>query len=86
MALTGREPEIKSDDPVFVVLFSGSLRLALRGGPGSAVYTDIESPTCVFMNGGPIWYGTGPWVDSNGNKGTPEPAPLMDRDLPAPLP
>lgn len=84
--LTGREPEIKPDRPAFAVLFEGSIRLPLRGGPGSPSYQDIESATCVFIDGAPIWYVTGPWEDSLGNKGTPEPAPLMDRDLPPALP
>lgn len=84
--LTGREPEIKPDRPAFAVLFEGSIRLPFRGGQGSATYADIESATCVFIDGAPIWYVTGPWEDSLGNKGTPEPAPLMDRDLPPALP
>jgi len=84
--LTGREPEIKSDSPAFVVLFEGTLRLPLRGGPGAPTYQDIQGATCTFSDGMPIWYMTGPWEDSLGNKGTPEPAPLMDRDLPPALP
>lgn len=86
IALTGREPEIQSDEPVLAVQFGGTIQLGIRGGPGSAGFVDIENATCVAFDGSPTWYNTGPWVDENGNRGTPEPAPFMDRSLPAPLP
>jgi hypothetical protein len=81
--LTGDEPEIKTDQPAFVVLYSGTIRLPLRG---QAVYSDITGATCVFIDGWPTWFSTGPWVDPLGNTGTPLPAPLMDKKLPPPLP
>lgn len=84
--LTGREPEIQSDAPVFVVQFQGTVRLPLRGGPGSAAYTDIDGPTCVVYGGDATWYLTGPWVDSNGSKGVPGKGALVDKTLPAPVP
>lgn len=84
--LTGREPELQVDEPVFAVQYAGVIRLPLRGGPGSAVFKDVDGPTCVVLDGWPIWYITGPWSDSLGNHGVPEPAPYRDRLLPAPLP
>jgi hypothetical protein len=84
--LTGREPEIQSDAPVFVVEFTGPLRLPLRGGVGSAAYRDIDNATCAVIDGWPIWYATGSWVDSLGNRGAPEQAPMPDKSLPTPLP
>ena len=84
--ITGREPEIQSDDRTFVVLFSGSIRLPLRGGQGAPSFLDIENATCAMLQGHPTWYMTGAWTDSTGKTGTPEPAALMDKNLPAPLP
>ncbi len=84
--LTGREPEIQRDSPAFVVQFSGPIRLVTRGGPGSAAYVDIQGATCVVLDGAPVWYMSGPWTYPNGQTGTPEPAPLDTKDLPAPLP
>jgi len=84
--LTGREPEVKSDEPVFVALFSGTIRLPYRGGPGAPAYKDVQNATCAVLDGQAIWWITGPWTDSTGKSGTPEPASLMDKVLPAPLP
>jgi hypothetical protein len=84
--LTGREPELQVDEPIFAVQYAGVIRLPLRGGPGSPAYKDIDGPTCVVLDGWPIWYVTGPWTDSLGNHGVPEPAPYLDRTLPSPLP
>ncbi len=85
--LTGREPEIQSDAPVFVVQLAGTIRLPIRGGRGAPGYLDVEDATCVVLGDGwPTWYVTGPSVDSAGNRRTPEPAPYMDKSLPAPLP
>jgi len=84
--LTGREPEIQRDTPAFVVQYSGQIRLPLRGGPGSAGYTDATGTTCVVLDGAPRFYITGPATDSLGRPSTPEPAPLDTKDLPAPLP
>ena len=86
LPLTGREPEIKRGGPVFAVLFSGTIQLPLRGGIGGAAFIDVERASCVLLDGSPGWWVTGPWVDSAGRRGTPEPALFMDRTLPAPLP
>jgi hypothetical protein len=83
--LTGREPEIQSDSPAFVVQFTGRIRLWDRAGPESAPFTDSEDATCVMLDEWPTWYVTGPWFDSDGRH-APEPAPMMDKTLPAPLP
>lgn len=81
--LTGDEPEVKSEEPAFVVLYTGTIRLPLRG---EASYADATGATCIYLEGHPMWFGTGPWLNSLGNKGDPLPAPLMDRVLPEPLP
>ena len=70
LPLTGREPEIKRGGPVFAVLFSGTITLPLRAG--GAAFVDVERASCVFLDGSPGWWVTGPWVDfcwSAGNAG-----------------
>lgn len=83
VAFTGREPEIQVGGSAFVVRYNGTIRLPLRGG---AAYTDAENVTCAVIGGVPRWFLTGPSVDALGNRTEPEPAPLMDRVLPALLP
>jgi hypothetical protein len=84
--LTGQEPEIQNDSPAFVVQFSGTIPLPVIGGRGSGRGGPIIDPLCVVLKGLPIWFATGPWMDSNGHIETPKPAPLDTRALPAPLP
>ena len=84
LPLTGREPEIKRGGPVFAVLFSGTITLPVRAG--GAAFVKVDHASCVLLDGSPGWWTTGPWVDSVGRRGTPEPALFMDKTLPAPLP
>jgi hypothetical protein len=84
--LTGREPEIQTDSPAFVVQFSGTIRMNPRGQPGHPAYVDAQGVTCIVLNGVPITYVLGPSTDSLGHSYTPEPAPMDTRALPAPLP
>ena len=86
VAFTGREPEIQFGGPVFVVRYSGTIRLPTMGRIGAAAYIDADDMTCAMINGSPRWFLTGTWVDADGKRGVPEPVAGMDRQLPALLP
>jgi hypothetical protein len=84
--LSGKEPELMTDHPVFVVQYSGTIRELSMGGPGSAAWIDIQNAVCAVIDGESYNYVSGPWVDSNGKTGSPPPAPYYTKTLPAPLP
>lgn len=85
VALSGKEPELMTADPAFVVQYSGTIR-ELSMGPGSPGWIDITDAICVAIDGTPFDYVTGPWVDSTGASGIPPAGPYDTKDLPAPLP
>jgi hypothetical protein len=84
--LSGKEPELKTDDPAFVVQYSGTIRELTLGGPGSAGWIDITNAICVVVDDTPYFYVTGSWVDAIGARGSTPPGPFQTKDLPAPLP
>jgi hypothetical protein len=84
--VTGREPELDTASPLFVVQFSGTIREISMGGPGTPGWIDIQNAVCVVVGGEPLYFVTGPWVDGAGQSGTPQPAPYDTKDLPTPLP
>jgi hypothetical protein len=86
VALSGKEPELMTDDPAFVVQFSGTIREINIGGPGNAGWIDIHDAICVVVDGTPYHYVTGSWVDSKGVIGSSPPGPYDTMDLPPPLP
>jgi hypothetical protein len=73
--LTGREPELKVDSPVWVIQFRGDL--PMRDG----IWTD---PICVVAADSSGFYATGPTTEyDSGTISTPEPPPTPpDRRLP----
>jgi hypothetical protein len=78
--LTGREPEIQTDDPAWIIQFRGEIRV-----DWSLVFTD---PVCIVVDGTGGFHGTGP-VRVVGTDAviTPQPvAFLPDLALPPPLP
>jgi hypothetical protein len=81
--VTGREPELDTASPVFVVQYSGAIREIVLGGAG---WIEDQNAVCVVIDGQPIHYVLGPWKDGTGASGTPEPAPYDTKDLPTPLP
>lgn len=81
--LTGREPEIQTDQPAWVVAFGGEVALWTRSGAGAIRAKD---PTCVVIDGWRTWYLTGGWSDATGALYTPMPAAEPVLTLPALLP
>lgn len=68
--LTGREPEIQTSDPAWVVAYRGVITLTTRSQGGSIEMTD---PTCVVIDEIPIWFATGSTRSGDGTTVTPEP-------------
>ena len=79
-------PELQSDAHVLAVQYLGTIRVGLRGAPGSAAWKDVENLTCIFVDGYSHLYVTGPWVDSTGASGTPNLDSRVTKRLPKPLP
>jgi hypothetical protein len=80
--LTGREPELQSDQPAWIVQFRGDIRMAWS----NTVYVD---PTCIVVEGGDGgFFGTGTVREvGSGVTRTPQPVPAEpDRLLPPPQP
>lgn len=82
--LTGREPEVQGDEPIWAVAFTGQIALTTRSRAGTAMATN---PTCVVVgdvaagNGIPEWMMTGPVTDAMGTR-TPEPRAAPAQSLP----
>jgi len=72
--LTGAEPEIQTDSPVWVVRYSGVIRLSVRGQAASSAFVDAETPTCIVVDGVSSWLMTGTTTAQDGTKVTPLPA------------
>jgi hypothetical protein len=66
--LTGREPEIDTDEPAWVVEFAGELRFFTRSNAGVVTATD---PVCVVVAGEPYWFLTGPFRTAQGDMTIP---------------
>ena len=64
--LTGREPELQSAAPAWMIQFSGDIPQLLAG----EVWRD---PICVVIDGSPGWYATGDVIVSSGAVVSPEP-------------
>lgn len=47
--LSGKEPEIQTDEPAYAVTFEGVIRLPVRGMP--VPYIDQVNATCVVVRG-----------------------------------
>lgn len=80
--LTGREPELQSDQPAWIVQFRGQIRMAWS----NTVYVD---PACIVVDGGDGgFFGTGATREVGSNvTTTPRPVPTEpDRLLPPPRP
>ena len=67
--LTGREPELVSAKPAWMIQFRGEVP-QLRGGE---VWID---PVCIVIDGAGGFYATGPVILQSGRLHTPEPVPV----------
>ena len=80
--LTDKVPEIQTDSPAWVVAFDGDIRLVTYSHAGIITETD---PTCVVVGvvdyGNALWFGTGPSVDSQGNRDQPLAVPPRSRTV-----
>jgi len=70
--LTGLEPELRSDQPAWVIQFTGEVPQLL------ARETWID-PICVVIGGSPGFYATGPVRLETGAVITPLPVPVRPR-------
>jgi hypothetical protein len=78
--LTGKEPELQAKGPVWLVTFKGDVALPTRSAGGTITATD---PTCMVVDGAPVWFLTGPWVDGSGQRTEPLDAAPPTLQLPA---
>jgi hypothetical protein len=81
-AVTGNEPEIETADPVWVVRYSGVIRVPVRGQAGSVALVDARDPTCIVVGGVSTWLLTGGATSPDGTVSTPLPAPQSLLPLP----
>lgn len=79
--LTGLEPEIQTDDPAWIITYSGEVPM-LKGGE------DWIDPTCIVVAGHGGFYATGPVRNLGSGVVTAPVPPLVEPDLvlPSPLP
>jgi hypothetical protein len=73
-ALTGSEPEVQTADPVWVVRYSGVVRVPVPGQAGAEAFVDARDPTCIVVGGVSTWLLTGGGTSQDGTVITPLPA------------
>lgn len=74
--LTGREPELQTSSPAWIITFRGEVNMPR----GQEVWLE---PTCMVIDGQPGFYATGPVILPSGAVATPLPATAApDRRLP----
>jgi hypothetical protein len=86
--LTGREPELKRHDPVWVIQFTGDFPMRGGASPGPAHDEIWIDPACIVMSDTSGFYGVGPTrMDGSSVVTTPEPPRVPpDRKLPPLIP
>lgn len=74
--LTGREPEIQTDEAAWLIVYRGEMP---QSRPVGDVWVD---PTCVVIDDAPIIYATGPIRTADGVTVTPPPLGMPTMALP----
>lgn len=86
--LSGNEPEIQTDDAVWVIVWDGPRQSWSRGGVPPLTMVD---PTCIVTpatgeSAVATWIATGPLVYPDGTVETPPAVPTPAEELPTPAP